>query len=177
MAIDKIQSESINLADNFAFTGTVTGAGGTNTPAFMARLSSSQTLANDTHTTVVFQTEDFDVGSDYDNSTGIFTCGEAGKYLFGGSLFFIDGNGNISDMIGYIHSTISSSASQDLIIRSESTSNGTLFTDKSNSWTQMYTLGVGDAIKIQAWQETNNSSSVSIGHGRKSYFWGIKIIE
>jgi hypothetical protein len=27
MAIDKIQSESINLADNFAFTGTVTGAG------------------------------------------------------------------------------------------------------------------------------------------------------
>jgi len=28
MAIDKIQSESINLADNFAFTGTVTGAGG-----------------------------------------------------------------------------------------------------------------------------------------------------
>ena len=31
MAIDKIQSESINLADTFAFTGTVTGAGGTNT--------------------------------------------------------------------------------------------------------------------------------------------------
>ena len=28
MAIDKIQSESINLADNFAFTGTVSGAGG-----------------------------------------------------------------------------------------------------------------------------------------------------
>tara|TARA_B100001250_G_C19753338_1_gene768870 strand:- start:270 stop:794 length:525 start_codon:yes stop_codon:yes gene_type:complete len=28
MAIDKIQSESINLADTFAFTGTVTGAGG-----------------------------------------------------------------------------------------------------------------------------------------------------
>jgi len=28
MAIDKIQSESINLADNFTFTGTVTGAGG-----------------------------------------------------------------------------------------------------------------------------------------------------
>lgn len=28
MAIDKIQSESINLGDNFAFTGTVSGAGG-----------------------------------------------------------------------------------------------------------------------------------------------------
>ena len=28
MAIDKIQAESINLADTFAFTGTVTGAQG-----------------------------------------------------------------------------------------------------------------------------------------------------
>ena len=34
MAIDKIQSESINLADNFAFTGTVSGAGGNKNPAF-----------------------------------------------------------------------------------------------------------------------------------------------
>jgi len=28
MALSKIQSESVNLADNFAFTGTITGAGG-----------------------------------------------------------------------------------------------------------------------------------------------------
>ena len=28
MSLSKIQSESINLADNFAFTGTVSGAGG-----------------------------------------------------------------------------------------------------------------------------------------------------
>ena len=28
MALSKIQSESINLADTFAFTGTVSGAGG-----------------------------------------------------------------------------------------------------------------------------------------------------
>ena len=34
MAITKIQSESLNLADTYAFTGTVTGAGGVNTPAF-----------------------------------------------------------------------------------------------------------------------------------------------
>ena len=27
MALSKIQSESVNLADNFAFTGTVSGAG------------------------------------------------------------------------------------------------------------------------------------------------------
>ena len=36
MAIDKIQSESINLADTFAFTGTVTG-----TPSGMTLLATS----------------------------------------------------------------------------------------------------------------------------------------
>jgi hypothetical protein len=30
MAITKIQSESLNLSDNYDFTGTVTGAGGDN---------------------------------------------------------------------------------------------------------------------------------------------------
>ena len=36
MAITKLQAEALNLADTFAFTGTVTGAGGANTPAFAA---------------------------------------------------------------------------------------------------------------------------------------------
>ena len=34
MAITKIQSESLNLADTYAFTGTVTGAGFTNDEFF-----------------------------------------------------------------------------------------------------------------------------------------------
>ena len=39
MAITKIQSESLNLADTYDFTGTVTGAGGVMTPAFSVYLS------------------------------------------------------------------------------------------------------------------------------------------
>ena len=46
MAITKIQSESMNLADTYAFTGTVTGASGVNTPAFYATMSGDQTLTN-----------------------------------------------------------------------------------------------------------------------------------
>ena len=41
MAITKIQSESLNLADTYDFTGTVTGAGESNTPAFSAHRTSS----------------------------------------------------------------------------------------------------------------------------------------
>ena len=81
MAIDKIQSESINLADNFAFTGTVSGAGGTNTPAFSAKRTSTQAIAHNTMTTVLFDTEVFDSDGKYDPSTGKFTPTVVGKYF------------------------------------------------------------------------------------------------
>ena len=63
MAIDKIQSESINLADTFAFTGTVTGAGGVNTPAFKAVNTGAVTIAHDTNTKLAITNEIYDVGS------------------------------------------------------------------------------------------------------------------
>ena len=81
MAIDKIQSESINLADTFAFTGTVTGAGGTNTPTFHAYLSSDQSIANSTQTLIQFNTEAFDSAGAYNTSTYKFTPQTAGKYV------------------------------------------------------------------------------------------------
>ena len=82
MAINKIQSESINLADNFAFTGTVTGAGEKNTPYFYGHNSgSSQSVANSTWTKVEF-TEVLDSDSAFASNT--FTPQTAGKYYFSG---------------------------------------------------------------------------------------------
>jgi hypothetical protein len=83
MAIDKIQSESINLADNFAFTGTVTGAGGDNKPAFSVTRTSSQTLTASATTKIQGDVELLDTNSDYDNSTNYrFTPTTAGFYQF-----------------------------------------------------------------------------------------------
>jgi hypothetical protein len=55
-----------------------------NTPAFRAGLSSAQTISNSSHTVIVFDTEQFDTDSAYDNSNGRFTVpsGKAGKYFF-----------------------------------------------------------------------------------------------
>jgi len=180
MAIDKIQSESINLADNFAFTGTVTGAGGVNTPAFSARLSSGLTLANATATDVVFQTEFFDVGSCYNNSTGVFTVpsGEGGKYCISVNCMFNDGQGNVSDMFVFIGSTIGGSFNSDEVARAEATSNGNLFTRFNLAYTTIISLSAGDSIKITARADTNNSSSIALLHGaRGSVFSAFKIIE
>ena len=83
MAIDKIQSESMNLADSYAFTGTVTGAGESNTPLFRAYIGGSdQTIATGTWTKVAFNTETFDPSGVYDHSSNYrFTPATAGYYF------------------------------------------------------------------------------------------------
>jgi hypothetical protein len=86
MAIDKIQSESINLADTFAFTGTVSGAGGI-TQADIWRCNSSLTLqANVAATLTAWEraddaTQNAYIGNGMSVSSGIFTFPATGIYL------------------------------------------------------------------------------------------------
>jgi len=86
MAITKIQSESLNLADTYAFTGTVTGAGESNAPYFQAyRGGTTQSISAGTWTKVQINTEIVDSANAYDNSTNYrFTPQTAGKYYIYG---------------------------------------------------------------------------------------------
>jgi len=84
MAITKIQSESLNLADNYDFTGTVTGAGDTTKPSFYAKANTGQSISNATETVLQFNNEIFDSNSCFDTGTYRFTPTTAGKYyIFG----------------------------------------------------------------------------------------------
>jgi hypothetical protein len=50
-------------------------------PAFLAyRAATNQSISSGTWTTCIFNTERFDIGSNYNTSTGIFTAPETGKY-------------------------------------------------------------------------------------------------
>ena len=93
MAIDKVTSASIatdavgptqlNEASNYDFTGTVTGAGESNTPAFFATLGSEQSISDQTNTKANIDTEVLDTDNAYDHSTNYrFTPQTAGKYYF-----------------------------------------------------------------------------------------------
>ena len=83
MAITKIQSESLNLADTYDFTGTVSGAGGVNTPAFEAYTTGNQDVSDATYTKLTFGTEVFDTDNAFDSSTNYrFTPQVSGKYFF-----------------------------------------------------------------------------------------------
>ena len=87
MAITKIQSESLNLADTYAFTGTVTGAGGVNTPAFLAYANADQgSIPSNTYTKLTnYGVEVFDTDNTF--SSNRFTPGVAGKYFIFGTAY------------------------------------------------------------------------------------------
>ncbi len=98
MAIDKVVSASIttdavgptqlNQASNYAFTGTVTGAGETNSPYFNATASSSQSVANDTTVKIIYDTANINVGGGtYDTSNSRYTPGVAGRYFISAWVF------------------------------------------------------------------------------------------
>jgi len=102
MAITKLQSESLNLADDYTFTGELSGH---MYPAFQARLSSNQILSDAVTAKIQWDTEDFDTGSAYDNATNYrFTVpsGKAGKYFFYSTVSFDASSGGGSGKVnGY----------------------------------------------------------------------------
>ena len=99
MAIDKVVSASIttdavgptqlNEASNYAFTGTVTGAGQNNVPYFNARLGSDQDIGyTGAYTKIQIDTEYFDSAGAFDTSAYRFTPQTAGKYFVFGQCAF-----------------------------------------------------------------------------------------
>ena len=73
---------SIPSGCTIANSGTATGFGESNTPAFAATFSSAVSgLANATLTKLAFNSELYDSGSVYDTSNYRFTPGVAGKYF------------------------------------------------------------------------------------------------
>jgi len=174
MAIDKIQSESINLADNFAFTGTVSGAGGNNSPSFRAEVASNQNVSDATATVIGFGTETFDNGSCYDG-TNKFTVpsGEAGKYLV-----YSQCNLNPSDLDRaknlsiYLYKNGSRWTLSKTDFRDNNGSGGTIIIQDTMD------LAVGDYIQIYAYIDTTTGTPHVIGTSNfKSVFSAYKIIE
>ena len=169
MAITKIQSESLNLADDFAFTGTITGAGGTNTPAFEAIRSGTQSIANQTAVKLQYNSEIFDTDAAYDNVTNFrFTPQVAGKYFCFAQIMMNYGGGDFNDHQVRIHK------------------NGTLALHTRNRFTPynaVYAAGIvelngsSDYIEAFCYQSAGGSINVDGGTDNKTRFGAYKIIE
>ena len=170
MAISKIISESLDLTDNYAFTGTVTGAGETNTPYFFSDgLSSSQAVSTNTFTTLTnWNTPTKSIQGTF--SSGVYTPGIAGKYF----IYTLVDFGNMADADRCF-----------CIIQADSDGNGT-FSTKGGVGKDMCSSGNADIapqtsiiidctantqIRVQGWQEFSSNRNHQGGH-----FGGFKIL-
>src|SRR6056300_248946 len=169
MAITKIQSESLNLAGTYDFTGTVTGAGGVNTPAFFASISSDQSIPNGTNTLVALATEVLDTDSAFDNTASNYKftvpSGEAGNY----QINFGIRNSNFTT--ARIDVKLYKNGSE--AVNAENASGGNYDTAYGGA---ILNLSVGDYLQMYVYQASG--SSQNIFSARNSCFMsGFKIIE
>jgi hypothetical protein len=73
--------------------------------SFHVTMSSSQSLPNNTHTILEFDTETFDIGSNFDTSTYKFTAPVAGKYWFNAAMRSSSTHGSDDDFMIYKNSS------------------------------------------------------------------------
>jgi len=174
MAITKIQSESLNLSDNYDFTGTVTGAGGTNTPAFKVRNNSDQSLTNSAYTKLTLDTEVFDTDNAFASDKFTVPSGKDGKYYV--SLqFSLEGQNDIRQMNGYIYKngSIINDTQTRLIF------SGDIIDAGSEAFLHVdgiLDLAVSDYIEAYV-RIYNNGGGIYVAKAGRNFFQGYRLIE
>ena len=177
MAITKIQSESLNLADTYDFTGTVTGAGGNMKPAFFAFKSSSSDIGDNTTAKLAINTEVFDTDNCYDNSTNYrFTPTTAGKYYVYAAMSL-----NLSSVSALVYSRLyiykngSEIAQANKDFRFDAYGTQTI----NNLTITVDMNGSSDYLEVYGFGDTTSNDNVFIGGDStisKTYFGAYKII-
>lgn len=170
----KLANDSITInGSEVALGGSTTIAtGGTNTPAFEAKLSGSQAISNNANTKAAFDTENFDSDSCYDTSNYRFTPNVAGKYYIYVQLYvdsMVASNFNNGDvLIKKNGSTISNG----LHVMSNNPPKGLALTTS----TVLDMNGSSDYVEIFGTITTINNNGGQFLSGELSVFGAFKLI-
>lgn len=162
MAILKATSESLDLTDDYTFTGKISGA---INPSFSVKLSEGQTVSTATWTKMNFNSEISDSNGAFNttNKQFVVPSGEAGKYLIYGQVYRDYGaNGT------HIRASISKNNSR--VISS-------IFTDGQGiahtaTVSAVMDLAVGDTIHIDTYHTKGSNENYSAANQQ---FYGFKI--
>ena len=173
MAITKIQSESMNLADTYAFTGTVTGAGGTNTPNFYVYRNGNQSLSDSTTTKIQFNAETYDTDSAFDSTTNYrYTPQTSGKYFLTATYFVGGSTANVTEFQTYLYKNGSTVAQNEVDRRTSG--NGYNVTGTVNAIVEAN--GSTDYFEVFARVAGGGTKNIISGN-YLTFFQGYKIIE
>ena len=155
--------------------GTQSGFGGTNSPRFLARKTSDQSISNGVATKVTFDNEHYDTGV-FDLSTDKFTVpsGEAGIYMIYAG---IRNNFNGASVGQYSEGNLYLNGTRLILTTLDWRNN---YGGYSNSLTMSVALNlsVGDYIEAYADIGVTSGTPVVTGHGSeyRTYFGGYKLI-
>ena len=78
--IDTPASTEVLTYDGAKWVNAVGGGGGQSGVAARVYRDGVQAIPNTTNTVILFQNENYDLSSNYNNGSGLFTCPSAGKY-------------------------------------------------------------------------------------------------
>ena len=171
MAITKIQSESLNLADTYAFTGTVTGAGETNDCSWRATMGSNQSISNSTDTLVNFDTSVFDTDSGYNTTNKSYTIptGKGGKFFIQAHIFhgpWGDNSGEYADVYFKKNGTIF--AQKRHVVEGDMSRAGSI------NCFSIINLSAGDVITCKMWFNQGDARSID-ANTNLTHFTGFRI--
>ena len=158
-------------------SGTQTGFGGTNTPAFFAYLNADQTGIGDATTAKIqVNTEIYDTDSCYDNSTNYrFTPTVAGKYLFHAQVTIsseANSNGSLFDLYVYKNGSLTSQSTTNANTNylRETTQNLNVIFDANGSTDYFEMYAYGNTVSGGTWTAKGFSGRY------RTYFGAYKII-
>jgi len=165
---DTINATQLDETANYDFTGTVTGAGGNNVPAFSARLNSDQSISNNTETKITCSLETLDTDNAYDNSTNYrFTPQTAGYYLITGGFRML------SFTTGRAVSWIRKNGSQDHATN-EHYGDASGVTQSAISTKIIEFNGTTDYVELYVFQGSGSTKNLQGDYA--SFFGGFKLI-
>jgi hypothetical protein len=178
MPLSKIISESVDLSDNFNFTGQLqqngAGIGGDNKPAFFAYLSSDVNTGNNSNVKLACNTEVFDTDNKYDNSTNYrFTPTVVGKYFVFANIWITSGNGYLQHGTLRIYKNGSALTSSRISHRNNSGE------EVAISWSGIIDMDNDDYLEVYGQGEGGAQTSYFRGgtSNQSSCFGAYKIIE
>jgi len=142
-----------------------------NYPAFLAQVTSSTTISDDTVTTIIFGTESYDTDNVYDNSNGRFTVpsGKAGKYFIYSKVQLQCSNDNLF-LDGQIQ--VFKNGSNLTTARVQPLGDGRVYTLNENL---ALDLAESDYIEIKAYLNDNGGTPQYNGGDFRSYFGAYRI--
>ena len=163
----KLAAKGADGTDSGATGYEFASAGGTNTPAWFVTKSATQSISNNTHTQITFDTEAIDTDSAFTSNAFTVPSGKGGVYFLVAQMRIDSGDDFDAGII---------------TLRVNSTNIGASWARPEyydfHNISMLHNLSAGDVVTVLATQ--NSGSTKNIGHidrGPVTFFGGYKLIQ